>query len=100
MELRRELDTAIDLARRAGAHVRELQGAALAAERKDDDSPVTEADRAANALIVDALRAAFPDDAVLSEELPDDGARLHRPRVWMVDPVDGTKDFIRGRDGY
>jgi 3'(2'), 5'-bisphosphate nucleotidase len=100
MDLRRELDTAVELARRAGERIRALHGAGLAVDTKADDSPVTAADREANALIVGALAAAFPDDAILSEELPDDGSRLGRRRVWMVDPLDGTKDFIRGRDGF
>jgi 3'(2'), 5'-bisphosphate nucleotidase len=100
MGYRRELDTAVALARQAGELIRSLQGRGLAVEQKPDDSPVTEADRRADALIVAALRLAFPDDGVLSEEAPDDGTRLHKPRVWMVDPIDGTKDFIRGRDGY
>jgi 3'(2'), 5'-bisphosphate nucleotidase len=100
MDLRRELDLAIDLARRAGERIRVLRSAGLAVEQKADDSPVTQADREANALIVDGLRAHFPGDGLLSEELPDDGSRLTAPRVWMVDPLDGTKDFIRGRDGF
>jgi 3'(2'), 5'-bisphosphate nucleotidase len=101
MDYRRELAAAVDLARRAGERICALQGGgALAVERKDDDSPVTQADRDANTLIVDGLRALFPNDAVLSEEAPDDGTRLHKARVWMVDPIDGTKDFIRGRDGF
>jgi len=100
MDLRRELETAVELARRAGARIRALQGAQLAVERKDDDSPVTQADREANALIIAALAAAFPGDGILSEEAPDDGSRLASQRVWMVDPIDGTKDFIRGRDGF
>lgn len=100
MDLRRELELAIDLARRAGERIRDLRGAGLAVEQKADDSPVTQADREANALIVDGLRARFPDDGLLSEELPDDGSRLTASRVWMVDPLDGTKDFIRGRDGF
>jgi 3'(2'), 5'-bisphosphate nucleotidase len=100
MDYRRELATAVDLARHAGERIRALQGGGLTVERKEDDSPVTAADREANALIVAGLRAQFPDDAVLSEEEPDDGTRLHKPRVWMVDPLDGTKDFIRGRDGF
>lgn len=66
----------------------------IAVETKSDDSPVTQADRDANARIVEILGAAFPDDAILSEELPDDAARLGRRRVWIVDPLDGTRDFV------
>ena len=73
---------------------------ALAVELKDEDEPVTAADRAVSELCVSRLRAAFPDDAVVSEELPDDGARHHAARTWLVDPIDGTKDFIAGRPGF
>jgi 3'(2'), 5'-bisphosphate nucleotidase len=66
----------------------------IAVDTKSDQSPVTQADRDANAVIVELLRAAFPDDTILSEELPDDLARLGRHRVWIVDPLDGTRDFV------
>src|SRR5262249_22753130 len=62
--------------------------------------PVTEADHAASELIVRRLRETFPDDVVLSEELPDTGERLGKPRVWMVDPIDGTRDFVRGESNF
>lgn len=64
---------------------------------KSDGSPVTVADQAANDLIVAGLREAFPDDAILSEEAPftDDPTGK---RLWMVDPLDGTRDFA-GRTG-
>ena len=76
MNLRRELDTAVALARRAGERIAALHGSGIAVDTKDDDSPVTEADREANAMIVAELAAQFPDDGILSEELPDDGSRL------------------------
>jgi 3'(2'), 5'-bisphosphate nucleotidase len=72
----------------------------LRIESKPGNEPVTEADHAANTLIVDRLSAAFPGDAILSEEIPDDGSRLGRTRVWMVDPIDGTSDFILGESGF
>ncbi|ORW99396.1 3'(2'),5'-bisphosphate nucleotidase CysQ [Mycolicibacillus trivialis] len=50
-------------------------------------------DARANTLILDRLRAARPDDAVLSEESPDSLRRLHTERVWIVDPLDGTREF-------
>jgi 3'(2'),5'-bisphosphate nucleotidase len=67
---------------------------------KVDRSPVTAADLEANALIVAGLRAAFPDDAILSEEEPDDPARLTVRRVWLVDPLDGTRDFVARSDEF
>lgn len=58
-------------------------------------------DARANRLILDALAVARPDDAVLSEESPDDLARLQADRVWIVDPLDGTREFTtRGRDDW
>ncbi|MEO6950980.1 MAG: 3'(2'),5'-bisphosphate nucleotidase CysQ [Polyangia bacterium] len=96
----RELEVACDLARRAGLLAMGMQSSGLAVDRKAGDEPVTEADRQASLLVVEGLRAAFPDDAILSEEAPDDRTRLTYERVWMVDPIDGTKDFIRGDDGY
>lgn len=106
-----ELRTVVALAREAGAlalayflaaHGGAAAGSApgLDVQMKDGDEPVTAADRAVNELCVAGLRRAFPDDAVLSEELPDDGARHRAARTWLVDPIDGTKDFIAGRPGF
>lgn len=58
-------------------------------------------DKRANVLILDRLRRARPDDAVLSEEAVDDLSRVHADRVWIVDPVDGTREFsIPGRTDW
>ncbi|GGI78716.1 3'(2'),5'-bisphosphate nucleotidase CysQ [Polymorphobacter multimanifer] len=57
-------------------------------------------DRQANTLILDALRAARPDDAILSEESVDHPARLAARRVWIIDPVDGTREFAERRDDW
>jgi 3'(2'), 5'-bisphosphate nucleotidase len=96
----RELAIAEEIALEAGRLVRGYHGTNLVIDSKAGNEPVTEADRAASALIVDRLHAAFPDDVILSEEIPDDGSRLGRPRVWMVDPIDGTSDFIAGDTGF
>jgi 3'(2'), 5'-bisphosphate nucleotidase len=95
-----ELGVAEQVAFEAAQLVRSYHGRKLNIEAKAGNEPVTEADRAASELIVARLRAAFPDDAVLSEEIPDDGSRLGRARVWMVDPIDGTSDFIAGDTGF
>jgi 3'(2'), 5'-bisphosphate nucleotidase len=100
MSLARELEIAHAVALEAAALVRTFQGPGLRVDHKHEGEPVTEADVAASTLIVGKLRAAFPDDAILSEEIPDDGSRLHASRVWMVDPIDGTRDFIRGENGH
>ena len=96
----RELDTAARIAREAAQLVLGYHGRPLTVDSKAGDEPVTEADRAANTLIVSRLAEAFPDDAILSEEIPDDRTRLGRSRVWMVDPIDGTSDFIIGDVGF
>lgn len=57
-------------------------------------------DREANAFLVDALRAARPDDGLLSEERKCDGTRLTHARVWIVDPVDGTREYGEGRSDW
>lgn len=54
-------------------------------------------DRIANRFLVDALRAARPDDGILSEEERDNGDRLKKNRVWVIDPVDGTREYGEGR---
>jgi 3'(2'), 5'-bisphosphate nucleotidase len=96
----RELARAIELARLAGTEVMRLSRGELQIEMKAGDEPVTVADRRASELIVAGLAASFPGDPIISEELaPADGA-LGAPRYWLVDPIDGTKDFIRGEDGY
>jgi 3'(2'), 5'-bisphosphate nucleotidase len=90
-----ELSIAVKAARSAGELIaRHYDRGGIAVETKSDDSPVTQADRDASDAIVAQLRAAFPGDAILSEEVPDDGARLRAQRVWIVDPLDGTRDFV------
>lgn len=98
----REMQTALRLAREAGAGILQYYDAPLHIERKIDadeqTEPVTQADRTANELIVRGLRQEFPDDGILAEESVDTERRLTKSRVWMVDPLDGTNGFI-ARDG-
>jgi len=69
-------------------------------ETKAGGSPVTAADLASNAHIVAAIRSAYPEDAVLSEESADDGSRVGAARVWVVDPLDGTREFLSGNGEF
>ncbi|MEM8956800.1 MAG: 3'(2'),5'-bisphosphate nucleotidase CysQ [Pseudomonadota bacterium] len=64
---------------------------------KGDDSPVSEADLAVNDMLGEVLRAARPDYGWLSEETPDDPGRLDHDRVFIVDPIDGTRAFVEGQ---
>jgi 3'(2'), 5'-bisphosphate nucleotidase len=93
-DLQLELDVALRLARQAGALIMEFYQTDLVVDRKDGREPVTAADREADALIIDGLLAAFPNDGLLTEESKDDRSRLERERVWIVDPLDGTTEFI------
>jgi 3'(2'), 5'-bisphosphate nucleotidase len=58
------------------------------------------ADQVANAFILTALKEWRPEDAVLSEESPDNPARLERDRAWIVDPLDGTREYVEGRSDW
>jgi len=101
MRLQRELAQAIDLAREAGKKILQVYyGREYEVEFKAGDEPVTQADRVANELIVRGLEKTFPRDAILAEESVDDGLRFSSTRVWLVDPVDGTQDFINRDDEF
>lgn len=99
-EYARELEVSLRLAREAAALTLRYRDGDLRVELKTGDEPVTIADKKSSDLIVQGLREAFPDDVVISEENADDHARLSARRVWYVDPIDGTKDYIRGEDGF
>jgi len=100
-EFERELRVALELSRRAGEAALQFYGGPLRVEHKEEfDEPVTQADRALNEMIVGHLREAFPEDGILAEESVDTARRLGRERVWMVDPLDGTKGFIAGTGDF
>jgi 3'(2'), 5'-bisphosphate nucleotidase len=89
-----DLAVAIKLAREAGAIVRTFYQVSPNIRWKDPTEPVTEADRASNAYLVKQLGQAFPQDGILAEESKDDLSRLDKRRVWIIDPLDGTLEFI------
>lgn len=94
MTFERERALAEEMAQEAGRLALEFQRSGITAEEKEDESPVTAADRAAEKLIVDRLAQEFPDDGILGEE----GANKSSTngRKWVIDPIDGTRDFVRG----
>ena len=95
------LELAAGLARRAAAAILAIRRAGFVVDRKSDESPVTEADRVAEALIVEGLRAAAPHIPVVAEEEVAAGiVTAAAPAFWLVDPLDGTRDFAKGRDEY
>jgi 3'(2'), 5'-bisphosphate nucleotidase len=95
------LALAADLALRAGAAIMDVRRHGFAIEEKSDASPVTAADHAAEAVILAGLRAATPDIPVIAEEEmaagrePATGARF-----WLVDPLDGTREFAAGSNEF
>ena len=94
MRFEKELEIARKIAAEAGRQALEHQARGFESETKSDLSPVTTADRANEALICRRLEEAFPDDGVLGEE---GAARESRNgRRWLIDPIDGTRDFVRG----
>jgi len=98
--MRDELKEVQRIAREAGAILLKYYAADAAVEWKAPGDPVTVADREASDLIVRELQRAFPGDGILSEEMADDPLRVEQSRVWMVDPMDGTREFIAGRDDF
>jgi 3'(2'), 5'-bisphosphate nucleotidase len=90
----RELDEAARLARAAGAILMRIYATDFAVAYKGHDDPVTDADKRANEFLVTGLRKAFPEDGVVAEENADNSDALKNGRVWYVDPLDGTHEFI------
>ena len=98
----REIEIATKLGRAAGAVLLAHYNSPFLVEQKVNAllemEEVTAADREANDLIVRRLAAEFPGDGILAEESVDTDERLNKERVWLIDPMDGTKNFVR-RDG-
>lgn len=101
IDLDQAVHTVRDIAKQAGQAILNFYGTELAIEAKSDSSPLTKADLASHHLIVHALRAQFVDIPVLSEEAAniDQADRKRWKTFWLVDPLDGTKEFIK-QTGY
>jgi len=95
MNLDNELALAKDAAVKAASVILDYYKMAdLNVTMKGKGQPLTEADLASNRIIKEILQGAFPNDGWLSEEDPDNALRFFKKRVWIVDPLDGTQDFI------
>lgn len=92
------LELAAGLARRAAAAILAVRAAGFAVESKRDATPVTQADRIAEALIAEGLRSGAPGIPVIAEEEVEAGLAeaLRNGRFWLVDPLDGTREFAAG----
>ncbi len=100
-----ELGFTIDLARRAGALLIDSYERLERIDYKSKRDVVTDADYASERLVIDAIKARYPDDAILAEEsgehagvLRDDGS--HNGRTWVIDPLDGTVNYANGIPYY
>ena len=98
--LARDVALLTDTVREAGALALSLFRTELRNWTKGASSPVSEADIAVNDLIETRLRRATPDYGWLSEESADDESRLDKQRVWIVDPIDGTRGYLAGREDW
>jgi 3'(2'), 5'-bisphosphate nucleotidase len=96
-QLERIAHASRSLARRAGAAILEIYAGSFAVEQKADDSPLTAADMASHRIIVAGLQELTPDIPVLSEESKhiDWNTRRAWDRYWLVDPLDGTREFVK-----
>jgi 3'(2'), 5'-bisphosphate nucleotidase len=91
-----DAELAADLAEKAGKLLIKLRSESSLSGKQLGDA----GDRAANELLVAALAEARPNDGLLSEESKDTDARLAKERVWIIDPVDGTREYGEGRDDW
>jgi 3'(2'), 5'-bisphosphate nucleotidase len=90
------LDPVIEIAREASAVLLDIYATDFSVDFKGSgrNDPVTEADKRANALIVSRLRELYPDDGIVAEESENVLSAFARRRIWYVDPLDGTKEFV------
>jgi myo-inositol-1(or 4)-monophosphatase len=93
-------DALATIVREAGALASSFRGDRLKFWTKHGDSPVSEADIAVDKLLRERLTRLMPDCAWLSEETEDDRARLSSARLWVVDPIDGTRAYVNGRTDW
>ena len=92
-----ELAFALTLADRADAiSLSRYQALDLEITTKPDNSPVTDADKAVERAIIDAIATQYPTDGVVGEEFGTSGSRGSKDRYWIIDPIDGTKNYLRG----
>jgi 3'(2'), 5'-bisphosphate nucleotidase len=98
--MEKELAIAKRLALEAGSLLMNYYQRSFAIDWKAPGDPVTAADREASQLVVTNLAREFPKHAILSEEEPDNLNRLEESHVWMIDPMDGTREFIEHRGEF
>ncbi|RLA30592.1 MAG: 3'(2'),5'-bisphosphate nucleotidase [Gammaproteobacteria bacterium] len=102
MDLNNVIEPIVELAKKAGDAILEVYATDFDVQAKDDESPLTQADMAAHNIIDAGLRQLTPDIPIISEEsgLPEFAVRSQWTRYWLVDPLDGTKEFVNRNDEF
>ena len=102
MDLQKIIEPVVALAKEAGAAILEVYATDFDVQAKDDESPLTQADMAAHIIIENGLSQLTPGIPIISEEsgLPDFEVRSQWTRYWLVDPLDGTKEFVNRNDEF
>lgn len=92
-----DVDQLISIAQKAGDAIMEIYARDFEVEIKEDKSPLTEADKISNAVILEGLKNLYPNIPFISEETKQTPyeERKHWKRFWLIDPIDGTKEFIK-----
>jgi len=102
MDLQNVIEPVVDLARKAGNAILEVYATDFDVQAKDDESPLTQADMAAHNIIEAGLGQLTPTLPIISEEsgLPDFAIRSQWTRYWLIDPLDGTREFVNRNDEF
>jgi len=95
IDIQKACELSMSLAVKAGDVIMDIYNKDFDVEYKDDQSPLTEADKKASDLIMSGLKASFPNVAYLCEEEKDDHTRLSNEYCFIIDPLDGTKEFVK-----
>ncbi len=96
----KELEAAIEAVKLAEVWIKKIYNSDFDVEIKSDDSPVTAADKGADDIMREYLGKKFPEYGFLTEESKDTKERLSKKSIWIIDPVDGTKDFVSRDDEF
>jgi 3'(2'), 5'-bisphosphate nucleotidase len=96
MTYKKELEVALKLAKKAAKAIIPFYYEGMSVEGKEDGTPITNADILANEIIQEGIQKAYPDDGIISEELES----VEGERIWYIDPIDGTKGFVRHTDHF
>ena len=95
MNYKQMIDKLLPVAKKAGQEIMEIYKEDFEVDYKDNNSPLTKADQNSNEVIVNYLKETYPQMAILSEESKDDKSRLDNKYCFIVDPLDGTKEFVK-----